>query len=207
MIEVNLNDTRPIDVTLTHGSNPAPLSGAIAFVATQRDGINIVSGSGSIVDGDAGQARYEPAAGDFDVEGAYDMRWVVTYTGGAVESFPAEGPDLILVGASIEANALRNLSRMVAAEEDPYLSDFEVSELLLGAQTVDLDGVSPADGAWVPTWDLKYAAAAGWDLKSAYCANRFRFRAEEQQTFDRQQIFEHCQAMAKRYRRYATPVG
>ena len=54
--------------------------------------------------------------------------------------------------------------------------------------------------AWVPTWDLNAAAAAGWELKAAKAAGRFDFTTDGQ-VFQRSQTVAQCNQMAGIYRR------
>lgn len=64
--------------------------------------------------------------------------------------------------------------------------------------TVTLDGITYSTdetGAWVPTYDLNAAAAEGWRWKAGKIANAFEASAD-QQTFKRDQQFEHCMKMA-----------
>lgn len=52
--------------------------------------------------------------------------------------------------------------------------------------------------AWVPTWDLNAAAAEGWRWKAAKVANQFQFSADGQ-SFQRQQVYDHCLTMVQEY--------
>lgn len=46
-----------------------------------------------------GNVRYSWIAGDTDIPGGYDGRWVVTYQDGTIESFPNDGPFSIAIHA------------------------------------------------------------------------------------------------------------
>lgn len=82
---------------------------------------------------------------------------------------------------------------MVLADEDPALTEGDITDLVAGAARPDADGYVNGDSAWTPTWDLNAAAAEGWARKAAKAVNRFSF-AEDGQRFDRAQIFQHCEA-------------
>lgn len=53
-------------------------------------------------------------------------------------------------------------------------------------------------GMEVDLWDLQAAACAGWQMKLAKVSGNFKF-ASGDQSFDRQQVFDHCQAMVRLY--------
>ena len=55
---------------------------------------------------------------------------------------------------------------------------------------------------WVPTWDLNTAAAEGWRRKAAKVAGNFDFGADGQ-NFDRSQVLDNCERMARMYDRGA----
>lgn len=95
--------------------------------------------------------------------------------------------------------AKAKLSRMVAATEDPILDDDALEELLTGALITDPQGRLPNETGYIETWDLNFAAASGWDEKAGKASGRFGF-SEDSQTFNRQQVFDHCERMARRYR-------
>lgn len=56
--------------------------------------------------------------------------------------------------------------------------------------------------AWQPSYALAAAAAEGWRVKAGLVSDRFRF-ADEGDSYDRQQIFEHCVRMAEMYEKKA----
>jgi hypothetical protein len=91
---------------------------------------------------------------------------------------------------------------MVAATEDPTLTDDEVEALLPLARRADIYGFPPSDNSWTPTYDLSAAAAEGWRRKAGKVAGLYRFSVDNQ-SFDRQQIHDMCLAMAAQYKRGA----
>lgn len=97
-----------------------------------------------------------------------------------------------------ETTAWDRLSSMVAKVSDPVLDDLEVSDLLSFARRPDSDGLLPDDANWTGTYDLNAAAAEGWRWKAAKAAGQFAFSSDGQ-TFNRNQIYEACLAMADRY--------
>lgn len=100
------------------------------------------------------------------------------------------------------ADSETRLKSMTQWDQDPVLDQDDIDDLLEQARVPDPAGVAIDDPAWDETLDLNYAASKGWELKAAKVANRFRFE-EDNQVFHRNQIFDHCEAMAKRYGRGA----
>lgn len=67
--------------------------------------------------------------------------------------------------------------------------------------SVTIDGVTYQGtdvGVWTPTFDLFFAAAEGWRWKSGKIADAFDF-SEDQQSFNRSQIADHCMKMIAYY--------
>jgi hypothetical protein len=62
--------------------------------------------------------------------------------------------------------------------------------------------VGQTDGAWVPSYDLYFAAAEGWRWKAGKISDVFDM-STDQQTFDRSQKVEHCMKMAAFYEQRA----
>lgn len=101
-----------------------------------------------------------------------------------------------------ETEALEKLGLMVLADEEPALSEEQLSDLVELARRPDADGHTYLDGTavWTPTWDLNFAAAEGWRRKAGIAAARFSF-AEDGQRFDRAQVYAHCVTQAEQYAR------
>lgn len=90
------------------------------------------------------------------------------------------------------------LSKMVAATQEPVLTNEELETILELFAKTDADGVTPTDPEWTPTYNLRAAAREGWKWKMG--------RAAELQSTDldgdrmsANQIFEHCERMVKKY--------
>ena len=101
------------------------------------------------------------------------------------------------------------LENMVAWDQLPTLTAVQVLDLLALASRVDVDGLTPGDDAWTPTYDLNAAAAEGWRWKAAAVAGQFDFVTDSQR-FNRSQVVEMCLEMSDRYRRRvlaSIPVG
>lgn len=97
-------------------------------------------------------------------------------------------------------DALSILERKVAADVEPVLDEDDMEALITIAQRPDEAEALPTDGAWVPTYDLDFAAAEGWRWKAARAAARFDF-GEDGQTFSRSQVYSHCVAQAEEFAR------
>lgn len=105
-----------------------------------------------------------------------------------------------------EVRARMRLRMMTDYTGEPALSDDELAELLETAKRPDRYGLAPTDTGWTPTWDLNAAAADGWDVKAGKCASEHYFAADGAM-YTRNQIHDHCVAMAARYRAKVTMRG
>lgn len=97
-----------------------------------------------------------------------------------------------------EEEAKARLERMTLADEDPVLSEDDILDILAASARPDENDLVNGDTDWTPTWDLNAGAAEGWARKAGRAANRFRF-AEDGQSFDRAQIYQHCEAQRQVY--------
>lgn len=52
---------------------------------------------------------------------------------------------------------------------------------------------------WVPTYNLAYAVALGWELKLGKVAGLYDFESDDQ-AYKRSQVYRHCQAMVKEWK-------
>lgn len=82
--------------------------------------------------------------------------------------------------------AEERLWQMCAADQDPALTDVQVTLLV--------------DQAELSGWDLRAAAAEGWRWKAAACAGQFGFSVDGSR-FDRDQMHAMCMRMADHYGR------
>lgn len=89
---IKQNDTSPrLQATLKDGSGTAiDLTGASVNFHMRAVGstTNKVDGSATIADEDNGVVFYSWASSDTDTSGSFEAEFEVTYTGGAVETFP-----------------------------------------------------------------------------------------------------------------------
>jgi len=81
------NSTLPVreEIIQDASRNPVDLSGAysVLYTLTPTGGGTTITGSGTVVDGEAGRVRYEWQAGDLSVTGDYRERWEIN-TGAGV---------------------------------------------------------------------------------------------------------------------------
>lgn len=54
--------------------------------------------------------------------------------------------------------------------------------------------------SWVPTYDQFAAIGDGWEMKAAKLVGNYQF-ASDGQTFNRQQVYDHCMEMASSWKR------
>lgn len=140
--------------------------------------------------------------------GQYVIAWD---TGGGTPVWTIE--DLVVssstpvlpVPPSVEPDVRARFERMVSASTDPVLSSDDVDQLLVLARRADPDGRAPSDSGWIPTYDLRAAAAEGWRWKAGMVSDRFGYSADGEKV-DRQQLLEHCLEMAKTYAKGSTGV-
>lgn len=89
---IKQNDTSPrLQATLKDGNGAAiDLTGASVNFHMRALGstTNKVDGSATIADEDNGVVFYSWSASDTDTSGSFEAEFEVTYTGGAVETFP-----------------------------------------------------------------------------------------------------------------------
>lgn len=78
-------------------------------------------------------------------------------------------------------------------------------DVTLDGVTYELD-TTTLPTAWSPTYDLAAAAAEGWRWKAGLVSDRFRF-ADGGDSYDRNQVFEHCNKMAELYEAKARGGG
>lgn len=88
-----------------------------------------------------------------------------------------------------DATAKSRLSRMVAAIDEPTISDAELVELVAECK---------GEAAGVVVYNLEAAAVEGWRMKAARAASRVSFNSDGQQ-ISRSHFFEHCTRMIEHY--------
>lgn len=83
-IEETLLDKDGAGVNLTGGT--------VLFVMQQHGSTAVLGGTAVLVNGGTvGEVRYDWRAADLAVAGHYRGEWQVTYSGGAIETFPQDG--------------------------------------------------------------------------------------------------------------------
>jgi hypothetical protein len=97
-------------------------------------------------------------------------------------------------------DAYQKLSRMVAADSEPKLAPADLEMLLASAARADADGRLPSAPEWIPTYDLNRAAAEGWRWKAAKASELVSVDLDGER-LSSNQIFEHCERMARMYSR------
>ena len=88
-IQVQLKDSagNPVDVT----------GGTVKFLMKGTGGAPKVNASGTLVTPASGIVSYTPIAADTDTSGTYSVEWVITFAGGAKQSFPDPGYNSLTV--------------------------------------------------------------------------------------------------------------
>lgn len=89
-----------------------------------------------------------------------------------------------------DATAKTRLARMVAATDEPTISDAELVELVAENKHITSDGTA--------VYDLPGAAVEGWRMKAAAAASRVSFNSDGQQ-MSRSHFFDHCERMIEHY--------
>jgi hypothetical protein len=97
-----------------------------------------------------------------------------------------------------DAGSLDRLKIITDYATEPVLSSNDLSYLLSISRVIDPDWRTPDDTNWEPTYDVLHAAAQGWLLKASRLVNRYLFMSGGKM-FARQQMFDHCMMMYKRY--------
>lgn len=70
----------------------------VKFTMTDRFGVVIINAANATEGGANGVVTYTWAAGDLANSGIFYGKWVVTFSGGLIESFPnADGPSRLLI--------------------------------------------------------------------------------------------------------------
>lgn len=94
--------------------------------------------------------------------------------------------------------AAERVAAMAAADINPTIDTDTILALVDDAARADYLGHGPQDAGWEPTYDLNAAAADAWRLKAGLAAAQYSVTTDGA-TFQRNQIQEHCLAMATHY--------
>ena len=98
---------------------------------------------------------------------------------------------------------LDRLKRMTAWESVPCLSSDDLEALLNQFSLTDADDLTPADEDWTPTYNFRAAAAEAWRWKMGRCADAVSTDLDGDR-MSANQLFDHCEAMLKKYSGKAT---
>ena len=107
--------------------------------------------------------------------------------------------------ATVINPALDYLQLHVQFASDPVLTSDELIMLLACSKTLDSNQRGPTDPGYITTYDLPMAVASGWELKAAKVAGDYK-ESHEGLTLERQQVYEHCIDMAKKWASRSTGV-
>lgn len=99
-----------------------------------------------------------------------------------------------------EEEALVWLGHLVSADTVPILDAPTLLLILHEARRIDEYGRIYTDADWIPTYNFNKAAARGWEIKAGKCSDLFNFSSDVN-SFQRQQIYQHCIEMSQRYSR------
>jgi len=97
---IKQNDTSPsLQATLKDAQlNPINLHGAVVMLHMKSiDGTIKIDTQMTVVDDEGGIVQYDWQTGDTDTVGTYYIEFEVTYTDGAVETFPNNGNKVVSV--------------------------------------------------------------------------------------------------------------
>lgn len=97
-----------------------------------------------------------------------------------------------------EAEARARIELFLSPEVEPVIYAAELDVLLDIARRVDRNGVRPSDDGWTETYDVNYAVAQGWLVKSTRLAPRYLFM-DAGKMYSRNQFYEHCLELHKKF--------
>lgn len=89
---------------------------------------------------------------------------------------------------------------MIAFESEPRLTSEDVGIVLAAYAKIDKDGQSPNAAEWIPTYNLNAAASEAWRWKAAKASELISVDLDGER-MSSNQVFEHCERMARMYSR------
>lgn len=92
---------------------------------------------------------------------------------------------------------LDKLKRMTAWDTDPTLTEDELNATLATFAREDLNGYTPADEEWQPTYDLNAAASQAWLTKAAKASTLTE--VDPGSGIVTSKVFDNCRTMARIY--------
>lgn len=102
-----------------------------------------------------------------------------------------------------EAEVRARITSFASADTEPVLTSADLDVLVSIAKVSDQFGMWPSDDGWSPTYDVWYAVAQAWLLKSSRLAPRYLFMSGGKM-LSRNQYYEHC---VQQYRTYLQKSG
>jgi hypothetical protein len=108
-----------------------------------------------------------------------------------------------------EAEATAWVATECQATTQPCLDAEEIAHLVRGARRPDADGLKPSDAAWVPTYDLAWAAWKGWTMKAGKAVLFTDVSAPGGLSVSKSQVRAACMDQANLYARgvlQASPI-
>ena len=90
------------------------------------------------------------------------------------------------------------LKQMTAWDAEPALTEDELNGLLGSASLMDVNGLTPVNEEWTPTYDINAAAVAAWLIKAGRAAATVD---EPTAGVVTSKVFDNCRAMAQLYAR------
>jgi hypothetical protein len=101
------------------------------------------------------------------------------------------------------AEATTFIETRLRPDDDPTLTEAEVTSLLPLAAAIDVNDIEPGEDDWIPTYSTVgcyRAIAEGWSLKYGRIIGRFDFTTDGQQ-FQRSQMLDHIEHQRKTWAR------
>lgn len=97
-----------------------------------------------------------------------------------------------------EATARMYIERFTAWDSVPALTAPEVTDLVTVAQRTDINGREPVDPLWVETYDVRAAAAIGWEWKYAKAIGNYDF-TNDGSSYSKSQVVANIEKMMAYY--------
>lgn len=95
-------------------------------------------------------------------------------------------------------DAVALVQRLGATDRRPSLDATTVGSIVDRHAMVDVNGIGPTGGQWVPTYNTDAAIAEVWATKAAMVAGDYNFQADDDQ-FSKGDVLAHMLAMEQKY--------
>lgn len=96
------------------------------------------------------------------------------------------------------ASAIARMKRYIAFDDDPAVTEAEVTAVMEDYALADSNDVLPSAESWVETLDVYGAAMELWTIKAGRAAKYVSHNADGQQ-FSMSHLKDHCDEQAARY--------